>query len=134
MRPDPLDASKERSFGLSVGGVCAALSAWSAWRGHVTRCEVFGVIAVALIVPALVRPVWLRGPNAAWMRFAHVLGWINSRMLLSLLFFGVLTPVGVARRLVGVDVLRRRRWHRHASTWTAYPSRQHNPRHYERMY
>lgn len=39
------------------------------------------------------------------MRFASVLGWITTRLILGLFFFLVLTPVGLLMRLLGKDVL-----------------------------
>jgi hypothetical protein len=43
-----------------------------------------------------------------WMRIGEVLGWINSRLLLSLIFFGLVTPMALAMKLRGRDSLRRR--------------------------
>jgi len=65
------------------------------------------------------------------MRLAHVLGWVNSRVLLTALFFLVLTPMGLVLRLAGRDPLRLRR--REGSGWSPYPPRFRDPKHYERM-
>lgn len=43
-----------------------------------------------------------------WMKFAHALGWVNTRILLSLFFFLIITPVAVAMRLLGKDILDQR--------------------------
>jgi len=51
----------------------------------------------------LLKPVY-----AAWMSFASVLGWINTRIILAILFYLVLTPMGLAMRLLGVDLLERK--------------------------
>ena len=56
-----------------------------------------------------------------------------ARLLLSAAFFLVLTPVGLAVRLVGWDPLWRRKGRRH-SGWVPYPKRFHDVKHYERMY
>jgi hypothetical protein len=56
-----------------------------------------------LFVPAAARAF-----HVAWMRLAHALGWINSRILLALIFYLVITPMGLVQRLVGRDALRRR--------------------------
>lgn len=123
----------ERSFGLSLGGVCGLFTAYAGWRGHVTASWVFGGLALVLIVPALVRPALLRVPQALWWRVAHAVGWFNSRVLLTLFFLLVLTPVGVILRWLRWDPLRLTRA-RSASGWVPYPERLRNPRHYERMY
>jgi len=128
---DSRAAFSERSFGVSVGAVCAALAGWAAWRGRAETMAWLGLLGVVLIVLGLVRPALLRHPARWWGRLAYVLGWINGRILLSLLFFGVFTPVGIARRLLGRDSLRRRRM---TSGWTPYPDRLRDTKHYERMF
>ena len=122
-----------RSFGLSVGAACAALALVAAWRGRVTLSWILGGGAVALMVSAVVRPELLRVPSAVWWRFAKLLGWINSRLLLSACFFLILTPVGIVLRLCGRDLLRLKR-RGYGSGWLPYPERVRDPKHYERMF
>lgn len=43
-----------------------------------------------------------------WMKFAYALGWVNTRILLTLFFFLIITPVAVAMRLLGKDILSQR--------------------------
>ena len=126
-------AGKERSFGLSVGGVLALLAVVLAWRGRPAVAAVAGVLAVLLVAPALMHPALLRVPSALWWRLAHVLGWVNARVLLSLTWLLVLTPVGAVLRLAGRDALARRR-RTGVPGWLPYAERQRDPRHYERMY
>ena len=121
----------ERSFGFSVGGVCAGLSALAAWRGRTGALTWLGAAAAILIAAAAVWPPLLRWPARWWSRLAYVLGWINGRLLLSALFFLVLTPVGLVSRVFGKDPLTRRRAR---GGWTPYPERLRNRRHYERMF
>ena len=58
--------------------------------------------SMALIVPAALGPVY-----KVWMRFADVLGWINTRIILSLIFFLVFFPFGMVLRLFN-DPMRRK--------------------------
>ena len=122
-----------RSFGFSVGAVCAALALLELWRGRVTAASILGGIAVALLVPAALRPSLLRAPSAWWWRLARALGWINSRVLLSACFFLILTPAAVVLRACGRDPLRLKRPGR-GSGWLPYPERARDPKHYERMF
>src|SRR4029077_6742554 len=122
----------ERSFGVSVGGVLCLIAVVLVWRGKLTRAEwVVGVGAVLLVL-GIVRPSLLKWPSAGWWRFAKALGYVNARILLTVLFGFVLTPLGLLWRLTGKDPLTRRRdrW----SGWSAYPDRYRNRKHYERMY
>jgi Saxitoxin biosynthesis operon protein SxtJ len=120
-----------RSFGLTVGVVCAAAGMFRLWRGQEVSGSVLAAIGGVLIAAGLVAPTTLRVANRVWMRIAHVLGWINSRVLLTAFFFLVLTPAGVIMRLFGRSPLQARA----ASTnWSAYSLRRRDPKHYERMF
>jgi hypothetical protein len=124
-------APSERSFGLSVGSVTALLSAYTWWRGYETAPAVLAAIAGLLIGGALVAPSLLRVPNRVWWRFAQVLGWVNTRVLLSAFFFLVLTPAGLIMRAVGRHPLRPSA---PGTSWSPYPERRRSGRHYEQSF
>ena len=110
------DAKTLRSFGLLVGGVFGVIGLWP-WlvRGQGTRAWALALCAV-LVGPALVVPRVLGPAHRLWMVLAEVLGWINTRILLSVVFFALITPMGVAMRLLGKDPMRRG-FERTASTY-----------------
>jgi hypothetical protein len=54
-------------------------------------------------------PAGARAFHAVWMKIAHVLGWVNSRILLGAMFYFVMTPIGWIVRLTGADPLNRRK-------------------------
>ena len=99
---------QERKSALTVGIVLVALAAWSAYRSRDAAIWVFGSLGVTLVAAGLFLPAAARAFHAVWMRLAHALGWVNSRILLALLFYLVMTPMGLIQRLVGRDALRRR--------------------------
>jgi len=125
-------ANPERSFGISVGIVLCAIAALLVWRGRIGRAEVVGGVGVFLLVFGLVYPPILTYPSAAWWRFARALGWVNARVLLTILFGLVLVPLSTVWRLAGKDPLARRRsaW----PGWSPYPARYRDKQHYSRMY
>ncbi|HSE96487.1 MAG TPA: SxtJ family membrane protein [Methylomirabilota bacterium] len=124
-------AREERGFGLALGTVGALVAAHALWRGRGPVALGAGVLAGVLLGAALVAPAILRWPRRGWMRLAHALGWVNTRILLSVVFFLIVTPVGVVLRLCGWDPLGRRPA---GAGWTSYPERRRDPRHYEKMY
>ena len=65
-----------------------------------------GAMAISV---GIVRPALLRGPFRAWMSFAFALGWLSTRILLTLLFLFVVTPLALAARAVGKEFLTRGR-------------------------
>jgi len=130
MRKGPTNS--ERSFGVSVGVVLCLIAAFLVWRGRIARAEVVGGIGSILLVVGLVYPPLLKWPSAAWWRFAHVLAYVNARVLLTVLFAIVLVPISIVWRLTGTDPLTRRRsaW----PGWSPHPARYRDKHHYSRMY
>jgi hypothetical protein len=97
-----------RSFGLLVGGLFAIIGVWPlVWRSTGPRLWALG-LAVLLVLPALARPQLLHWPYRAWMVCGDTLGWINTRLLLGLLFYGLFTPVAQLLRYKGHDSMRRK--------------------------
>jgi hypothetical protein len=124
--------ARERSFGVSVGGVLLAIAAFQVWRGRPGYAEVLGGIGLVLFVLGRTRPALLAWPSALWWRFAAVLGYVNARIILTAAFAIVLTPVGLLWRLVERDPLAYRR--DHWQGWTPHPARYRKTDHYTRMY
>jgi hypothetical protein len=105
-----------RKFGLVVGGVFGVLAAISWWRGHQIPPAVMGTLCVLLMVPGALFPTVLRPVESGWMRMAAVLGHVNSRIILTLAYYAILTPTGIIRRLIK-DPLNRRLGERNTSEW-----------------
>ena len=123
---------KERSFGISVGGVLTAIAAVVAWRGRSDRAVVLAGIGVTLVVLGLLAPRLLKYPSMLWWKFATVLGYVNARIILTIAFAIVLTPVGMMWRLIGKDPLARKR--RNWDGWTPSPARFRDRDHFNKMY
>ena len=122
----------ERSFGLSVGGVLCLIAAVMAWRGRLGRAEALGGVGVVLVSLGLVRPVLLAWPSRLWWRFSLALGYVNMRVLLTVIFGLVFTPLSLIWRLTGKDPLVRSRTH--WGGWSVYPARYRDSAHYRKMY
>jgi hypothetical protein len=96
-----------RSFGRLFTIVCALLAGWAWW--HASSAYIW--LAAASVLFALVtwaRPEWLAPINRAWMGLAYLLNKIVSPIVLGVLYYGLVTPMGVAMRLSGKDPMRRR--------------------------
>lgn len=94
-----LSKSELRKFGLTVGGAFALFGTISWWRGHELPPRVLWTLAGLLIVPGLIAPAILGPVQRGWMAFAMVLGHINTRIILTVLYYLVMTPVGLVMRL-----------------------------------
>ena len=116
----PKTARELRRFALTVGGAFAVLAAISWWRGHVWPPLVLGTLAVLLVVPGLLVPRVLGPVERRWMAFAEALGRFNTRIILSLLYWLVMTPVGLVRCAFR-DPLDRRLHDGRTTSWVARP-------------
>jgi hypothetical protein len=108
-----------------------AFGALLAWRGHDRVGALVAGAGIVLFFGGLLAPAALRVPNRIWWRFASVLGWINSRILLTVFFFVVLTPTGFVMRLFGRSPLRSVR---PDTNWSGYDERRRNSKHYDHLY
>jgi hypothetical protein len=93
-----------RKFGLMVGGVFAVLGLLLLWR-HKTYYPYFLWPGGGLVLLGAVLPRALKWIYIAWMSLAFVLGFIMAHVILTLLFYLVLTPIGLVARLCGQDFL-----------------------------
>jgi hypothetical protein len=122
----------ERSFGLSVGFALMLLSGILVWRHRFTTAEIAGSAGCTLAILGKLRPRVLKWPGIFWWRFAHLIGYINSRIVLTLAFALLLVPAGIAWLVFGHDPLSRKR--PRASGWTPTSARYRNKDHYEQMF
>ena len=99
-----------REFGLLIGIGFPILIGWMlpAIFGHEFRAWTLW-IGIPGLVLGLVAPRLLHYPYKVWMALGHGLGWVNSHIILGLVFIVVLQPIAYVMRLTGYDPLRRRR-------------------------
>ena len=129
-----IDVREERSFGLLVGGILAAMGGWWLYRGRfATAAPVLAAVGGLLVLLGLVVPRALATPFRLWMKLAEGMSFVMTRVILLLVFYVAIVPIGLLRRMVGSDPLRRRAG-KSASYWTGYSPRQRDPKHFEKMF
>jgi hypothetical protein len=106
MIDQPVDTKQLRSFGLLVGSVFSVIGIWPMlFRGEPVRLWAIGagglLVVLGGVLPAMLSPIY-----KAWMWVGHVLGWINTRILLGIVFYGLVTPTGIVFRFLGKDTMR----------------------------
>jgi len=104
---DPVAGSSDRAFGLLFGALAGVLALLALWKG---RGSAYGwaIVAALFFAAALFAPALLGPLNRTWQRFALLLSKLTTPIVMGLLFFLVLTPLGIAMRLAGKDPLRLR--------------------------
>ncbi len=101
VRKDHLKPGSERSFGLVMATAFCVLAAFAAWSGLALRASGFFVLAAAFGGLALVAPAALAPLNRLWFRFGLLLHKLVSPLVLGLLFFAEITPIGLLMGLLG---------------------------------
>ena len=96
-----------REFGLLIGFGFPLLIGWliPALTGHGFREWALWVGFIGLII-GLTSPRLLYYPYKFWMKLGLTLGWVNSRIILSIAYIIVLIPIAFVMRLIGYDPLR----------------------------
>jgi len=101
-----------RKFGFIMGGMFAlifglvfpwltnrTMENWPIWPFIVLA--IFWLLAI--IYPEILRPV-----NSLWIKIGNVLGFINSRIILGIMFFLLIFPIGLILKLFGKDSMNRK--------------------------
>jgi len=126
------DKTVLKKFGMTMAAAFLVISSFLLFRhkhGSASYCaaisSLFLIIGVSL--PIVLKPVYL-----VWMRFAHILGWVNTRVILFILFYLIFTPTGLLMRLFGADLLKRK--NKEMTCWRKNDNMDFNPLNYERRF
>ena len=93
-----------RSFGVTMGIILFIISGLLMYYNKESY-QITGIIGSMFIVLGLVIPVMLKPFYFVWMTFAAILGWVMTRVILSLVFYLIITPIGLITRIIGEDFL-----------------------------
>ena len=100
--------SQLRSFGLIVGGILLFIGVWPIIvKSRDIRWWSLAIGAVFIFL-AMRAPSTLGPIHRAWMFIGHILGWINTKIILTVGFYAIVMPIGLAMRVLGKDPMRRR--------------------------
>ncbi len=121
-----------RRFGFTVGLVVLALGCLLVWRQRGAGWPLVSIGAL-MVVSAALAPSSLKWVHAPWMMVSFVLGWIVTRILLTVVFFLVVTPIGLLQRLFGKRIIEVAFQPNTASYWQAR-TRRPLPEDYEKQF
>lgn len=106
-REESVQGSSDRTFGLVFAGFFALLAGLGYWHDS-HRWPYLGGVAIVFLLVAFAAPKLLAPLNRLWMKFGLLLHRIVSPVILGLLYYGCITPIGFLMRLSGKDPLSRR--------------------------
>ena len=104
--PARLSPAEGRKFAFTLAAAFAVLAALVWWRGHPTLATVFGALAAAFAAGGLLVPGRLGPVQRAWMGMAHAISKVTTPIFMGVVYFLVITPIGLVRRAAGGNPLR----------------------------
>ena len=114
------ETSDLRKFGITIGMISMIIAGFLFWKERESY-QLFISVGVVLSALGVAIPVILKPIYWAWMIFATILGWVMTRVILSLLFFAIVSPIGFILRLFGKQFLELN-WNRTNRTYWNYRS------------
>ena len=91
--------SQTRDTGILFGVISVFLGLYSPYKFWFFIA--IGILLITLLIPILLKPLAF-----LWFEFSKLLGWVMSRIVLFVIFYGLVTPVGLIRKAIGKDSMR----------------------------
>jgi hypothetical protein len=113
---DKMNRDKSRDTGMAFVLICLLV----AYLGQRPR---FALYAIILLVIDMVWPSFFYYPSKLWFGIAHLMGAVMSRVLLTVMFFVLVAPLGLLRRLGGADAMQLKQWKK--GTASVFKTRDH---------
>ena len=122
-----------RNFGLTVGIALVVLGViffFLEKQGYI----VLLALGAAFVLVGLTIPIILKPLQKIWMTLAVIIGWFMTRVILSILFFVIITPIGLIARLFGKRFLELQTSDSQDSYWNYREEKEPERTDYERQF
>jgi hypothetical protein len=103
--PARLTAAEGRKFGLTVGIAFLVFGGVAMWRGKQRTSMVLFALGGAFVLGGLLVPTMMGPVERAWMGLAHLISKVTTPIFMSIVYFLVLTPTALLRRMGGNSML-----------------------------
>jgi hypothetical protein len=101
-----LTPAEGRKFGFTLAAAFGVLAAIAWWRGGERAPIVLGTVAGLFLLGGALLPSRLGPVQRAWMGMAHAISKVTTPIFMGAVYFLVITPAGLLRRLFGANALR----------------------------
>ena len=105
-----------RKFGLTVAIVLLLTGGLLFWKENPAH-QYFLIIGVILISTGFLVPIILKPLYLVWMTVATIIGWVMARVILTILYYLMFTPIGFISRLFGKQHLLELKWDKSQETY-----------------
>ena len=117
------EKSDLRKFGITIGVILLIIAGFLFWKEKESFQLLF-TFGVTLFILGIAIPFILKPIYWVWMIFATILGWIMTRVILSSLFYIILTPIGLILRFFGKQFLELR-WDKSKESYWNFRTNEH---------
>ena len=117
------EKSDFRKFGITIGVILLIIAGFLFWKEK-ESFQILLTFGVTLCILGIVIPFILKPIYWVWMIFATILGWIMTRVILSLLFYIIVTPIGLIPRFFGKQFLELR-WDKSKESYWNFRTNEH---------
>ena len=117
------EKSDLRKFGITIGVILLIITGFLFWKEK-ESFQILLTFGVTLCILGIVIPFILKPIYWVWMIFATILGWIMTRVILSLLFYIIVTPIGLIPRFFGKQFLELR-WDKSKESYWNFRTNEH---------
>jgi hypothetical protein len=114
--PRVISRDQARDTGMAMVLICLLMGVFSNRPG-------WNLAALSLLIINMVWPAAYRSLARVWLGLSLLMGTVVSKIILTILFFIVVTPVGCARRMIGADPLQLKKWKK--DTGSVFRQRKH---------
>ena len=115
-RDEIIVGPSDRNFGFTMAAVSALIGTWGLYKSSSHWPIWLGIAAVFAIV-TLIRPQALGPANRAWLKLGLLMYKVVNPVIMAILFFGMILPIGLLMRMFGKDFLRLARDHQAPTYW-----------------
>jgi len=107
--PGTVTTDQSKDTGMAMVLVCLLI-------GFLGEKAFFYKISIPILIITMIRPSLFRPLAKIWIGLSFLLGAVVSRIVLSIIFFFIVTPIGVLRRFAGIDTLQLKKWKKDSSS------------------
>lgn len=115
------EKSDLQKFGISAGIILLIIAGFLFWKEK-ESFQLPLIIGIIVLASGFAMPIVLKPFYWVWMVFATILGWVMTRVILSLLLYVIITPIGLILRLLGKQFLALK-WNKTDGTYWNYRSK-----------
>ena len=122
-----------RSFGITFGIIFLIIAGFLYYQEK-DSFQLFIYLAGSFSGLGIILPIILKPFYMIWMIFAVILGWFMTKVILSLLFYLIITPIGLFLRIIGKDLLNLKEKKQQKSYWNMRNSEEEQNQNYEKQF